>query len=141
LAMKLKEISYEQHEYLHRPKVCKGTLLTLIYDIPYFPSCGVFPPLHILNQVFSRGGSPGGMGPGATWKPFTLSEEEYDVLVREVKTTPLSEIKTPARYAFLSLKFDPSFDHIEGLMEWSDAVCHKHRDEWHAELRRAGFLK
>jgi hypothetical protein len=35
-----------------RLKVRKGTLLMLVYDIPYFPACGVFPPLHILNQVF-----------------------------------------------------------------------------------------
>jgi hypothetical protein len=113
----------------------------LVYDIPYFPACGVFPPLHILNQVFSHGGGDGGMSPGASWKPFTVTQEEYGTLVQAVKDTPLSEIKPYARYAWLPMKFDSSFDHIADWVEWMAAICAKHRDGWHEEQRRAGLFK
>ena len=92
--MNLQKITYKRHEYLGRSKseVRKGSLLVLFYDIPYFGACGIFPPLHILNQTLSSGGGDGGMSPGASWKPFTVSEEDYARLVEEVRSTPVSEI-------------------------------------------------
>jgi hypothetical protein len=111
-----------------------------VYDIPYFPPCGIFPPLHILNQVFSEGGGDGGMSPGASWKPFKISAEEYSSLIGELRSTPLTEIKPHARYVWIPVKFDPSFDHIQEWIEWMKAVCRKHRDSWHEELEKAGVF-
>jgi hypothetical protein len=114
--------------------------VTFIYDIPYFPACGIFPPLHIINQVFSSGGGDGGMSPGASWEPFTISEEEYTVLKKTVANTSISEIEPYARYAHVQMKFDAEFDSIGDRFEWMRAVCEKHRENWHAELRKAGKL-
>jgi hypothetical protein len=138
--MNLREIEYTRHEHTRRDEGRKNNLLMFVYDIPYFPACGVFPPLHILNQVFSAGGNVGGMGPGATWKGFTISPEEYGVLVRALKETPISKIQLLARFAMVPMKLDPSFDHFQDQAEWMKAVCEKHRKEWHAALRETGFL-
>jgi hypothetical protein len=137
----LRDVTYERYEFhADENTVHTDTLLTFVYDIPYFDACGVFPPLHIANQIFSRGTAGGGMGPGTKWKPFTLSESEYAVLVEAVKRTPVSEIKPHARYAFLQMKFDHKFDELPRLDVWFAAVCKEHRAAWHAELRKAGAM-
>jgi hypothetical protein len=134
----LRVINYAREEFHGEDEPCEGTLLAFVYDIPYFSACGVFPPLHIVNELFSSGLSGGGMSPGASWEPFTISEEEYNELVKAVRNTPVSELIPYARYAFVQMKFDHEFDFIVDHMEWMKAVCDKHRDVWHAELGRLG---
>jgi len=131
-------VKYVRHEFHRDPEPYTGTLLTFVYDIPYFTACGVFPPLHIINGIFSSGGDTGGMSPGATWQPFTISEEEYKAVVTALKITPLSEIKPHARYAEIPMKFDAEFDHIHDRVPWMRAVCAKHRNSWHEEIKKAG---
>jgi len=112
----LRQIQYERYEYLHESNsVHAGNLLTFVYDIPHFSACGVFPPHHIANQIFSRGEAGGGMSPGTKWEPFTIPEVEYAVLAEAVKQTAVSEIKPHARYAFF-----PNFrlaDMVRGGMQ------------------------
>jgi len=72
-------------------------------DIPYFDACGVFPPFHIVNQTFASGGGDGGMSPGATWKPLSITEDEHTVLADAGVNTPKAEIKPHSRYAMLPL--------------------------------------
>jgi hypothetical protein len=79
------------------------------------------------------------MSPGASWEPFTLSDEEYAALVHAVKSTPASVIQPHPRYAWCQLTFDHSFDHIGDRFEWMRAVCNKHRDAWRTALRAAGY--
>jgi hypothetical protein len=134
--IKQRTVQYVRHEFHCDPEPREGTLLAFVYDIPYFGACGVFPPFNIVNQVFSRGGNTGGMSPGATWQPFTISREEYDELIADLEKTPVSEIRPNARYADLPLKIDREFDHIQDRIEWVKAVCAKHRDGWHDELRK-----
>ncbi len=66
----LRTIRYQREDLHAEPQVCEGSLLTFVYDIPYFDACGVFPPLHIINEIFSRGRAGGGMSPGAKWEPL-----------------------------------------------------------------------
>jgi hypothetical protein len=139
--MKLPEVTWSRHECFYEPEFCRGSLLWLVFDIPYFDACGIFPPFHIANQIFLSGGSPGGMGPGATWESFSISEEQYDALAYAVINTPKSEIKPHARYASLPLTTDHSFDHIQNRLEWLSAVCEMHRRAWHEKLRNAGLMK
>jgi len=52
----LREVRYERYE--HRGgenSIHTGTLLTFVYDIPYFDACGEFPPLRIANQILLSG--------------------------------------------------------------------------------------
>jgi hypothetical protein len=135
---KLREVRYERYEYLGQSTAHTGSLLTFVYDIPHFDACGIFPPFHVANQVFIKGIAGGGMSPGTSWEPFAISEEEYSALVKAVQETPLAEIKPHARYAFVAMQFDSSFDHIDERRDWFQAVCNKHRSAWHEELERAG---
>lgn len=60
-------------------------------------------------------------------------KDEYTDLVDAVKHTPVSEIKSRARYAGQPLKFDNELSHIQNRVAWMKAACDKHRDRWLAE--------
>lgn len=132
----LKIIKYKRLEYLSEPQSIERSLLIFVYDVPYFDACGIFPPFHIINQIFLSGGGDGGMSPGASWEPFSISENEYAELINAVRTTPIEEIKPHARYAWVSFQFDPEFDQITDRHMWMKEVCEKHRDEHHSQLRK-----
>jgi hypothetical protein len=66
--------------------------------------------------------------------------DEYAALVEAVKQTPVSEIKPYARYAFLPMKFDHTFDNIPNWQVWFGEVCKKHRDDWQTALKKAGVM-
>jgi hypothetical protein len=159
---KLRTVGYVRHPGpWHDPEPAENSLLAFVYDIPYFGACGVFPPFHLLNQQLRRGGSQGGMSPGATWDPFELSPEEYRDLVEAVQSVSPESLRVRARYAQLAFTFDPAFDgppetypvraeptrwhrqipaDLMEYAEWLGAVCAKHRKRWHAEMKRAGFM-
>jgi hypothetical protein len=42
---------YIRHDYHHEPEEVKGSLLSLVFDIPYLGACGVFPPSLTYNQA------------------------------------------------------------------------------------------
>jgi hypothetical protein len=135
------------------------SLLAFVYDFHVFvAACGVFPPFHLLNQVLLRGGGGGGMGPGAKWEPFSLTREEYGLLAEAIRTVPPSATEGLAGPVPSPFTFDPEFDgppetypvraeaqrwngHIPAdykeYAEWAGAVCRRHRQRWHAELKRA----
>ena len=110
--MELRTVKYKRHEFRSKPVVREQNLLTFVYDIPYFGACGVFPPAHIINQIFKDGGGDGGMSPGTSWTPFTMDEEEYALPVSEVRATPVSVLEQKARFAYLQFTFDKTFDYI-----------------------------
>jgi hypothetical protein len=129
----MKTVEYVRHEYHGDPERRSAELPVLVYDIPYFGACGIFPPHHILNEFLLTGGGDGGMSPGASWKPFELSREEYDELVQAVKLLDPQSLGERARYTLVKFDFDSSFDHIDKWEHWVEAVCQKHRDSF---LRR-----
>lgn len=70
-----------------------GTVKDLLFDVPYFFSTkDIIPPRHILNDFLQRGINDAGMSGGCRWKPFELSENEYDELVEELLTEPFREL-------------------------------------------------
>jgi len=138
----------------------ENTLLAFVYDdYVHVSTCGVVPPLRLLNQILLRGGG-GGMGPGAKWEPFSLSPEEHALLVDAIRAVPPASIEGVPGPVPLALTFDPEFDgppetypvraqtkpwhrHIppefKEYVEWTGAVCARHRERWQAELKRAGL--
>lgn len=132
----LKTVKYTQHDFHGDPESRETNLLAFVYDIPYFSACGVFPPYHIVNQIFSSSGSIGGMSPGATWEPFTVSCAEYDELIAALENTPVAKLQPYARYADVPMKAHRSFDHIQDRIQWMTAVCRTHRDSRHNELKK-----
>lgn len=120
-------IRYERHEFHYDPEDRQAPLYAFVYDIPYFGVCSIFPPFHIANQYFASGGSQGGMSPGATWEPFEISESEYQDLVATIKELDPATLGDTARYTEVKFAFDHSFDHIQDLFEWIQAVGQEHR--------------
>jgi hypothetical protein len=131
----MKVIEYERHEFHGDPEKRTADLSVLVYDIPYFGACGIFPPYQIINEIFQSGGSQGGMSPGATWQPFQLEKDEYDNLVQAIKTLNPKTLGEKARYTSVKLEFDSSFDHIKKWEKWLLSVCEKHRDSYHKRLK------
>jgi hypothetical protein len=111
------------------------------YEIQFVPALFTIHLSRVLtavNEMFSRGTLGGGMGPGTSWEPFTVSEDEYAALVEAIQDTALEEVKPHARFAFVKFKFDHSLDGIETWYGWVSACCKKHRESFHRELRDAG---
>lgn len=122
----MRRVQY-QHTFFHGDDESReGSLLTFLYDIPYFPPCGVFPPFHLLNQHLSTGGSDGGMSPGAIWEPFAITSEEYTQLVEAIESTPLADIKPHADYALAKPRFDHELDGLQDYFEWVLAIGEKY---------------
>jgi hypothetical protein len=120
-------VKYRRHEFHHEPEDREASISVLVYDIPYFGPCGIFPPFHIINQYFADGGSQGGMSPGATWEPFEISEPEYLDLVATIMELDPELLGDTARYTEVKFTIDHSLDYIQGRFEWLQAVCEKHR--------------
>ncbi len=74
------------------------------------------------------------MSPGASWQPFTISEEEFTSLAEAIVNADVQQIRAQSRYAFRSMKFDPAFDHIQDRFQWSKAVWNKHRESYHKRI-------
>jgi hypothetical protein len=119
-------IKYQRHEFHYEPEDREAPLSVLVYDIPYFGPCGIFPPFHIINQYLASGGSQGGMSPGATWEPFEISEMEYLDLVSTIMEVDPELLGDTARYTEVRFRIDHSFDHMQDRLEWLQAVCEKH---------------
>ena len=132
----MRTIEYIRYELHGDPEQRKAELATFVYDIPYLSACGIFPPFHILNQIFETGGSEGGMSPGATWEPFSISEEEYRLLAKALVKLDPDSLQDTARYTFVNFEFDPEFDHLPDWDAWLTKICNKHRDAYHT--RRSG---
>jgi len=126
---RMKKIEYYQHEPHYDPEKVTGDLVSFVYDVPYLAACGIFPPLHILNQVLSEGGGDAGMSPGASWKPFKLSDDEYNQLWALIEKTDPTSLKSRARFAAVKYKRDIELENIMDHMEWMSKACDKHR-EW-----------
>ncbi len=105
----------------------ESDLVSFVYDVPYLAACGIFPPYHILNQVLSKGGGDAGMSPGASWEPFSLSQDEYGELLRVIENTDPSKLKS--RFTLVKYKRDLELENITKYLEWMNKACKKHR-EW-----------
>lgn len=129
------KIDYIRHEPFFDPEPANGNLIQLVYDIPYFSACGVFPPFHVFNQIMSDGGGDGGMSPGASWKPFKLDKENYDILLNTVRETNPKTLAGKSRYYHIKFIEAPEFNHIDDRWIWLEQTCNKYR-EWYHEQNR-----
>jgi hypothetical protein len=108
--------------------------MAFVYDIPYFGACGIFPPFHIINQIFLTGGSDGGMGDGAIWEPFEITESEYNELKEAVAKTSVRKLKKLSRYCDFQFEFDSEFDSIPNWLQWMNKTCDKHRLSYQTKM-------
>ena len=135
-------VAYRRHEFRQEPEAREAPLHAFLFDIPYFPACGIFPPRHLLNRFLATGGFDGGMSPGATWEPFEVGEPEYAALVPKILAPDRAELRRYARYHWAEVRLDPAFDGHTDYFAWLQAVCDVHRAAYHArlaELRAGGW--
>jgi len=131
----MRTISYEQHEFHGTPERLSAELPAFVYDIPYFGACGIFPPHHIINEIFESGGAEGGMGPGTTWEPFHVSEAEYKELVTAIKNLNPKTLSEDIRFREVKFEFDGEFDSEASREKWMHKVCARHREAWQKKMR------
>lgn len=107
----------------------KAPLVDFILDILYLmDNSGVIPPLHILNEVLKRGTTGGGMGPGTTWRPFSIKEDEYNELVAALLNLDIIEAKKTHRYVmFHKAIVDDTLAQYSTYPAWLSAVAAKYR--------------
>src|SRR5215217_5140998 len=122
----MKQIQYVRHEFHHEPERRLAPLQYFVLDIPYLLLTSVIPPLTVLNGVLEDGGGDAGMSPGASWKPFTLTETEYTELVDELLTLDIDVAKKYARFVPSELKEDRTLHHHTSLISWLRAAKEKH---------------
>lgn len=132
----MKEVEYFRHEFQGELEKMTGDLVSFVYDVPYLTACGVFPPLHILNQILIDGGGDAGMSPGASWTPFRLTEDEYNELWDSINNTDPSELSSKARYTFVKYIRDPEIESLTDRFEWMKEACARHRDWFRAEQNK-----
>jgi hypothetical protein len=122
----LKDIEYTRHDFHHEPENRKTALRYFVLDVPYLLAFGVIPPLSIMNRTLKSGGGQGGMGPGATWKPFTLTDEEYAELVQHLVSLDLDEARQHARFIPDALRDDTSLHSCRNVGSWLRAAKMKY---------------
>ena len=132
------KIDYFLHDPHYDPEKVSGDLLNLVYEIPYFGACGIFPPYHLINIWFKSGGGDGGMSPGASWEPFEVDEDTYSKLTNKIKSTDPEILLRANESFFIKFDFDTSFDHITERELWVTNVCKKHRENY---LHKSDLLK
>lgn len=161
LEAKLRRVRYVRYLGMGHPdpEPAENSLVGFVYEVGV-DACGVFPPLDVLNGYLLHGGSKGGMSGGNTWKPFSISREEYDLLVEAIRTIPPESLKRPEGWSVpAAFGFDPEFEGgpegypiypsykgpprsigrwpagLEGYFAWMAAVCAKHGERYRAELQ------
>ncbi|MDC0660926.1 hypothetical protein [Marinobacter sp. SS21] len=74
-----------------------------------------FPPFHILKEELLSGGADQGMGGGCYWKPFEITEEEYEDIREEMLTSPSYD-----------LEYDSGLEDRKTTKKWCGAVISHH---------------
>jgi len=130
----MRTITYLSHEFHGVPEALNAELPAFVYDIPYFGACGIFPPFHIINGIFESGGAEGGMGPGATWKPFRIIEAEYEELVKAIEALDPKSLMKKVRFGQVKFAFDVELKTETEWETWMQKACDRHREAWHRKM-------
>ena len=121
---------------MERKRRRKGSLVDLLVDYPFtFRSIGeqndqhLFPSYEVVNQMCQGGGTDGGMSPGATWKGFAISREEYDGVVEQFKHwQPDKYYRGDHPYAPFKIYFDEDLNQQYRFPEdWKRAFILKYK--------------
>ena len=126
---RLRTLEYERYEF-HQdaPEPRTGSLAEFVLDVPYLLFNGVVPPLRILNAVLRTGGGDAGMSPGTGWKPFRITRQEYDELVRHLRAMDLKALRRRrrARYVPARIVVDEALGTCRTQLDWLRRVREKY---------------
>ena len=84
----MREVRFKRHPAVggHTFPWQRGTVLDLLLALPV--PLDFVPPLAVINDLLSKGNINAGMSGGASWKPFSIDQAEYEELVEEMLTLP-----------------------------------------------------
>lgn len=125
----MRMVRYKTHWAYTGPAISRREPLSaFILDIMYLMEMhGVIPPLEVLNEILEKGGNNGGMGPGTTWRSFTITDDEYDELVGALLTADMLRIKQNHPYVrFESIIVDYELREIKDYRSWLKASFDKY---------------
>ena len=133
----MKTYKYYTHwHFMERRRRRKGSLADLLVDYPFtFRFIGeqndqhLLPSYEVVNQMCQGGGTDGGMSPGATWKGFSITREEYDAVVEQFKQwQPDKYYRGDHPYAPFKVYFDDELNQKYPVAEdWKRAFILKYQ--------------
>ena len=132
----MRTVTYVRHEYHGEPEIHTAELAVFVYDIPYVGACGIFPPYPLINGLFESGGAEGGMGPGATWKPFSITKAEYGELVKAIEALDPTGLGGKVRFGQVRFEFDEELSAETRWETWVQLVCDRHRVAWQKKIAK-----
>lgn len=121
-------VRYTRHEDRSPPKEVEAPLWGFLLDIPYLGVAGIFPPLHLLNEILRAGGKKGVSG--ASWQPFEISVEEYREAMPNVLVPPSTTLERYSRMPWQVFDVDLDLDHITDYDTWVKKALEKHGQAW-----------
>jgi hypothetical protein len=92
-----------------------ASIVDFLMDVPALLNLGYIPPFNILNSVLLTGDVDAGMGGGAEWEPFVVSQDEYNEIVRVMLSDPDT-----------NYLIDEEILGIDDFYEWFLAIGSKH---------------
>lgn len=122
-------IKYTRHEFHASDQNGEAPLEVFLLDIPYLLMYGVIPPLPVINEILKSGGGDGGMSPGTSWEPFTITETEYKELVSCLLALDLNQMTQQMQVRFVPDEIieDQSFNTISTHAEWLINISKKYK--------------
>jgi hypothetical protein len=82
----MRQLEYEAYAIWDNSMPRKGTVVDLLFDIPYLIGWSTpFPTRDQLNRLLGKGIYDAGMSGGCEWEPFEISTDEYEELVSAIK--------------------------------------------------------
>jgi len=122
--------TYRTHwSYLGPAIKHRELMVDFVLDILYLmEDDGIIPPLHVLNEVLEGGGGNGGMGPGTSWRPFKMKEDEYAELVEALLNLDCDSAKKVHLYVrFQKAAVDEELSSAENYVDWLSKKANKRK--------------
>lgn len=126
-------IEYVQHDDRAPSRHAEAPVWAFLFDIGYLGGCGVFPPLHLLNQVLLTGGKHPGVT-GTSWEPFELSRDEYTAILPSILSPDTVALQKYSRFPWQRFGLDGELDGCTDYIDWQRKACAKHGTEHGARL-------
>ena len=82
-----------------RPLRVIGTLREFLWEVPHLFYFGYVPSLRVVNAFLALGCVEEGRVGGVEWKPFVLTEAEYEEVVSELRATSPTYRRRPLIFA------------------------------------------
>jgi hypothetical protein len=112
------DVRFKQHAALGPSQWTYAQLPDFVFSLPLFMPREYeqpIPPLTVLNEIFTSGKLDAGMSGGCEWKPFEISQGQYDELVQELLTRP--------QYRFV---IDDDLATAKSVRQWRGKVLSKY---------------